>query len=494
MRNLLAVLVLCGCSGMPGTGGDGGGTATAGGSGGSTAGGAGGATAGGAAAGGSGGATAGGTGGATAGGSGGSTAGGSGGSTAGGAGGARAGGSGGASGGSAGGAMCPDAGMPMATGTTRDFTGSGTLQTLVAMSAPGDRIRVAAGTYGAQSITAKPSGDVFIEAAAGASPTFAGLTCNGCTHLYLRGLKFTGTVDLGTASFITLDTVSIDLGTQDASGLYIHGSGSATGMSHDITVVRSSIHNGARTIFILTNFSPNANWNHHLTFVNSDFQCGTHNCFQVSGGRDLRIENNVFHDPKGDGVLTAGGVRIDILRNRMRGSTANVVAVRLATPGTEWDNFAGVENMISSDITVANNVISGWVAAGVELDAATNIRVVYNTVAGPVGFKTWHRTPHDQANNVILNGNSNMTVWNNIFPTLQIDGADPMPSMIGTNLVGGSPMYVDTVSYQLAAGSPALDKGVVNAQTPLVDFTNAVRGAMPDYGALERGAPAPACP
>ena len=87
------------------------------------------------------------------------------------------------------------------------------------------------------------------------------------------------------SSFFRLDGVNIDLGDQDESALHIHGQGSA-GPSHDITVQDSSIHGGARTVFILGEFAPSENWNHDLVFSRCDFACGTHNCFQISGGRD----------------------------------------------------------------------------------------------------------------------------------------------------------------------------------------------------------------
>jgi hypothetical protein len=48
--------------------------------------------------------------------------------------------------------------------------------------------------------------------------------------------------------------------------------------------------------------------------------------------------------------------------------------------------------------------------------------------------------------------------------------------------------------YALAPGSPGIDAALVNAETPLVDFANRPRGAMPDVGARELGAPAASCP
>ncbi len=397
------------------------------------------------------------------------------------------------------GPLCPsDAGLPVATGTTRELRPGTTLGSLLAASAAGDRILVHAGSYPAESLKANPASAVFIEGAPGEVATFAGLTFTASSQLVLRDLRFTNTLKLDGSHHVLLDGVTIDVGTADTTGLHLHGQGAA-GATHDVAVVRSKIWGGARTIFILGRFAPSDTWNHHLDFVGNDFACGTHNCFQISGGRDIRIEDNSFHDPKGDGVLTAGATRVQVLRNRMKGvKSVASTAVRLATPGMEWDNFAGVENMISSEITVANNLISSWGAAGIELDAATDIRIVFNTVADTVGFKTWARVPHSQQGAEILKGNTQVKLWNNILPNVQLDGADPRPVLESNNLVrtggGGSnlitsdPQYADTTGYALSATSPALDKAMVNELTPAVDLDGLPRGAAPDVGARERGA------
>ena len=49
-------------------------------------------------------------------------------------------------------------------------------------------------------------------------------------------------------------------------------------------------------------------------------------------------------------------------------------------------------------------------------------------------------------------------------------------------------------NYELTDGSAAIDKALVNAETPLVDFAGSLRGDKPDLGAHELGAPAASCP
>jgi hypothetical protein len=170
----------------------------------------------------------------------------------------------------------------------------------------------------------------------------------------------------------------------------------------------------------------------------------------------------------------------------------------------EWDNYAGVENMISSAVTIANNVIDGW-DNGVQLDAATGISIVYNTVVDGTGIQFNHRTPHDQANNVILDGNQAIRVWNNILPSIALAAGESRPTFESNNVVwqdggGGNglitmdPQLDMTSDYALSAGSPAVDAAVDDADNPLVDFDNHLRGTKPDIGARELGATELSCP
>ncbi len=399
-------------------------------------------------------------------------------------------------------AVCDDQPPPAPSGDTIDVTPPMTIAEALATAAAGDRIVLHAGVYGSETISDVVFSDyVFVDAADGEDVRIPGLQFQSCSHLALRGFVVEGTLELDGSSDFWLSKLTLDAGASEEAALQFQGQGSA-GATHDVQIEDSTIQGGGRTIFVLGKFAPSDTWNHHLTFTRNQIGCGSHNCFQISGGRDLVIEANEITSTATSGVLTAGATRVQIARNRFRGMGAS--AMQIATPGAEWDNYAGVENMISSAIRIENNVIDGW-DNGVQLDAATDVAIVFNTVADGTGIRFNHRTPHDQSNNVILDGNSDIRVWNDILPSLSIDAAESRPSFEsnnlvfdsgggGTNLITDMPDFDGATDYELSSTSPALDAALVNEETPLVDFANRTRGAEPDIGAHELGAPPPACP
>jgi len=383
--------------------------------------------------------------------------------------------------------------MPSPAGATIDVRPPATLGSALSTAHPGDRIVLHAGTYTHEQISARTFADfVFVEVANGDQVTLPGVVFQKSDHIAIRGVHFAGTVMLDGSSNFTFREVTLDAGAGEEAALQIHGQSSA-GASHDVLVEDSKILGGGRTIFVLGAFAPSDKWNHHLTFLRNDITCGSHNCWQISGGRDMLIADNKINGTTTDGVLSAGGTRISILRNRFHGMGMKPpAAAHLASPGHEWDNYAGVENMISSAILVANNVADGW-ASFVTLDAARDIAIVYNTVADGVGISLNHRVPTDQSGKVILDGNSNIRVWNDILPSIKVATGEMMPMFAMNNLVGMPPGFANTTDYTLGAMSPAIDKALVNAETPLSDFDNHLRGDHPDIGARELGATSLAC-
>jgi hypothetical protein len=399
---------------------------------------------------------------------------------------------------------CPSA-LPQPTGATIDVKPPATLAAALAMAKAGDRVVLHAGTYAMEKISkVKFASFVFVEAAAGETVSMPGATFTSSDHIAISGVTFTATVMLDGSSNFAFTKVVLDGGATENAALQIHGQSSA-GASHDVLVQDSTIKGGGRTIFILGVFAPSDGWNHHLTFVRDDITCGSHNCFQVSGGRDIVIDGNRINGTTTSGVLTAGATRVTITRNRFVGMAGtSPAATQIASPGMEWDNYAGVENMISSAVVIANNVADGW-GSFVQLDAARDVAIVYNTVADGKGVVFDHRVPHDQKGNVVLDGNSNIRIWNSVLPT--INPGDQPPLFFSNNVVwkgggaGGTgnlttaPMF-DAASkdFALAAGSVGVDGALLNAETPVVDFEDRPRGNKPDIGAHELGAGAPVCP
>ncbi len=400
---------------------------------------------------------------------------------------------------------CSTAPKPAAGATVIDVRAPATLAAALMTAKAGDRVVLHAGSYAKETISnRKFATPVFIEVAAGDAVTLAGATFKSCDHLSFRDVKFSATVMLDGSSNFTFHGVTLDAGATEEAALHIHGQ-SAAGASHDVLVEDSVIGGGGRTIFVLGSFAPSDKWNHHLTFVRDDITCGSHNCFQISGGRDLVIDGNRINGTTTAGVLTAGATRVSITRNRMKGMAGkSPCAAQIASPGMEWDNYDGVENMISSAVVIANNVIDGWGAA-VQLDAARDVAIVHNTVADGTGVRFNHRVPHDRMGNVILNGNSDIRVWNDVMPSLSVATGETGPTFASNNVVwkggGGGTGVITTAptftgaDFALAPGNAGLDAALVNAETPLVDFENRPRGPKPDIGAHELGAPAPAaCP
>jgi hypothetical protein len=402
--------------------------------------------------------------------------------------------------GGAGGGTCAEPQPLKPTGATVDVTPPMTLASALGKAKAGDRVVLHAGAYTGENISKVSFAEhVFIEAAAGDVVTLPGLHLTSCDHLVLDGMHVDGTLELEGSSQIVLRHVTLSGPGEDAA-LQFQGQ-HAAGANHDVSVEDSTIGGGGRTVFILGKFAPAEQWNHHLSFVRTKFQCGSHNCFQISGGRDITIAESEITSDTTAGVLTAGATRVEIARNRF--SAKDGAAMQIATPGMEWDNYAGVENMISSAVLIANNVVSGF-KTGVQLDAASDVAIVYNTFVDGTGVRFNHRTPHDQAENVILNGNENVRIWNDIMPALSVAQGDKPPAFFSNNLISGAgaggdhPIQGDAKldaqnGYALLAGSAALDQALVNAETPLVDFERRPRGEKPDLGARELSAPPPAC-
>lgn len=475
-----ALLFACtGTAGSGGGGGPGGGSAAGGGA---------------SSGGGSGGGSAAGGGAATGGGSasGGGAAAGGGSATGGGAaagGGSAAGGGGAIDAGP--GCLTWDAGVGEATGQTLTLSPGTKLGTVLGNAQPGDKIVVHGGSYPSESISKTFTSDVFIEAAAGETPLFHGLSLPDASHLVFRGIHFDDTLSLNNTSYMVFDQINLVV-PAGSSGIELFNSGG--GPTHHVKFLRSHIEGGDRTIFFGGSFGMEPTWNHDFEFRQNDFVCGTHNCFQFSGGANAIIDDNDFHDPKGDGILTAGGAHITITRNRMRGDPGvGSTAIALATPGKEWDNYQDVDYMLSTDITVANNLIVNWGGNGIALEALDGVKIVYNTIANcQLGLWTWARSPTGYGSNgpVIIDGNHNVSLWNNIIPSRQIDSSDPPLLLDSHNIT--APSYVDMTEFVPVMNSAAIDAALVNADTPNYDRRGSPRTGTPDIGAWE--VEAPSCP
>ena len=397
---------------------------------------------------------------------------------------------------------CPaPLGPPAIVGTTYELAPGESLADLLASVESGDEIVVQPGDHGDVEVRDLAfEGWVVVRAGSGEAPSFGSLWLERVSGVYFEGLSYSETVTVQSGERVTFDGVTIDVGPIDGAAFHVRGRGGSLG-SRDVTLRRSRIVGGGRTVFLHSLFTPPDEWNQRITLAENDFSCMERGCVQISGARGVTIEDNTFRDSLGYGVLMAGAIDVDVRRNRFVGVPgASSGAVRIATPGREWDDFDGVEHMISEDVRVANNLITDF-GTGIELSAARRVDIVFNTVTDGRGLYTWHRTPHDRSGAVILEGNSDYRVWNNVLSEVQIDAADPRPTLeshnaaraggAGEGLITGDPGLA--ADGTLLAGSPLHDAALVHPDNPAGDFEGRLRGSAPDIGAVEDGAAPGSC-
>ncbi len=405
---------------------------------------------------------------------------------------------------------CPaPEGPPDITGATHDLAAGGDLSAAVGAAASGDAIVLADGDYGDVTIADVGfDGWLVVRAAPGATVTIASLRLTNTRGLYFEGVTFEGRVLVEAAERTVLDTIRLEIPDPGDPTGYPGGgidvSGRGVGRGNRGFVLRNSyIRGGRRTLFLHSLFVAPDDWNQDLTIVNNELDCvGDRNCVQISGSRGVLIADNTFRSAH-DGVLMAGAIDVQVLRNRFEGTAASGQAggaVRVASPGYQWDAFNGVGHMVSTDVLVANNLVEGY-RIGVELAACRRVDVVFNTVIGGRGLSTWHRVPVDERGNTVLVGNDEYRVWNNVLGELRVDAMDPRPTFesnnaaatggMGPGLVTADPMLgPDGVPL---AGSPLIDTALVTADNPADDLRGATRDGAPDIGAFEVGATV-ACP
>ncbi|MGE0784744.1 MAG: hypothetical protein AB7S26_03575 [Sandaracinaceae bacterium] len=408
------------------------------------------------------------------------------------------------------GPRCPaPEGAPAITGATHMLAGGGDLAALVGTAASGDEIVLADGTYGDVTITDDAfDGWLVIRAAPGATPRIASLHLTNTVGLYFEGVTFEGQVLIEAAERTVLDHIRLDIADRGDPTMYpgggINVSGRGVGRGNrDFVLRNSTIRGGRRTLFLHSLFVVPDEWNQNLVIQNNELDCvGDRNCIQISGSQHVLIADNTFRSAH-DGVLMAGAIDVQVLRNRFEGTASSGSAggaVRVASPGYQWDAFDGVGNMVSTDVLVANNLVRGY-GTGVELAACRRVDVVFNTVMDGRGLSTWHRVPVDENGDTVLVGNDEYRVWNNVLGEIRIDGLDPRPTFESNNAAGTGGMGAGLITSDPLldaegipmSGSPLIDAALVHADNPTDDLLRADRTGPPDIGGVEVGATV-ACP
>lgn len=311
----------------------------------------------------------------------------------------------------------------LAGGAAIELRPGETLAAALGRARAGDRVIVHAGHYPHEEIRAAFPRFVTIEAARGAAPVFAGLTFRHSQHIRLRGLRVTGTLTLEHSAHFELTGLALDAGEGGGAALHLLTKRRDAGATHHVRVTRSIIRGGGRTVFVLTHFRPSEEWAHELAFEDNEMSCGSRTCFQLSGARDVLIARNRVVTAKAKGVLLAGAQRIRIVRNRLEGGAGP--AIQIGTPGREWDAYAGVEHMISSDVLVEANVVRSWRGPAIQLDGCRHVSIVRNAAEGGSGLVTHRRAPTDLAGRTILVGNTGVRLRRNRLPAIETAEGDP---------------------------------------------------------------------
>ena len=107
---------------------------------------------------------------------------------------------------------------------------------------------------------------------------------------------------------------------------------------------------------------------------------------------------------------------------------------------------------------------------------------------------------------VILEGNQDYRVWNNIFERVSIASEDPAPSFSAKNVIAQGnldgwqqtitedPQLSGSPEWAPLAGSPVVDAGASGQPAqPSIDRFGQPRDTLPDVGAVELGSTQALC-
>jgi hypothetical protein len=318
-------------------------------------------------------------------------------------------------------------------------------------AANGSVVCVAAGSYGAVSLTSGRTGFVTIQPAAGAQVVFSDLNSAPNAGYYrVRGVRVTGMVDLGSRS-------SNSGGHLELIGNDLRGVSIWSGMT-DILIDHNYIHDGGNLIETLGGTRVTINGNRFKT-------AGGDALFITSGWRDYTITNNEISD------IRENGAHNDCLQSYLGGT--NLVYRGNYLHDNRCQGFflkdGAVTNVTFEDNLLVNNnapcIISGCdpgspqiIQTGDVANMVARRNTVWNNSGGWL-YRDWGGGPdsavmdHNVAQSVGRTDGVAVTEDHNVFGT----GLTGLVSGI-TSVIDAQPDFINpaTDDYRLAGS----DKGV----------------------------------
>jgi len=376
------------------------------------------------------------------------------------------------------------------TGSIHDVYPGSSIAAALASAAAGDVVVVHAGDYPPLEISSvEPAARVVVTGASGEHVSVEALTLERTAHLAIRDLTVHGRV------YITL-TTDLELSGLVVAPLESGGNTLSVDRSSDITIERSRLEGGVRTIVLYTGPLPMSEWVHDVRIRDVELVRGNR-CMQVIGARAVTIERMWCHDLDPSdwnvGIQLSGSDDVRITQSRFEGPPGARIG-RGLTFGRPTDVAEGGELLTVTHTVVASTLVHGFAENGILLEGTSDTDIV-NVTSWDNG--TAERRAPGLMTDFSFGGNPGVRLWNDLLETIAFHPSDAPPALVthvlaleggsGEALITGDPMFVDRTTYELAPSSPAIDAGITLPGTPGLDLAGRARVGAPDLGALEHG-------
>lgn len=353
--------------------------------------------------------------------------------------------------------------LPGPTAVTPVAAQSQTLAQLVASATPGQTVTVPTGAHPALAITNRiwaPPLKILGQDGA----TVDSVTLSGVTGLVVEKVKIPRTVLINNGSSDITFKQNVITG---QGGIAID----VRSRSHHLSFIGNTVERGGRNILLYSGSVPESQWIHHVTIQGNDLGGAVGDNIQITGATDVLIAQNYIHDPAdntdhNDGIQLLGAQRVRITQNTLTthggcclGDQGIIISAARAAGGTTStvpDPYLKVSNT-----TVDHNLIHHWRGTGIAVDGTLNTTITRNT--------SWDNFSSASTTSKIglligttLGPNTGIVVDGNILQTVvKGNSAAVFPNLVN-NCIGGDPLFVDRVLYELKPASLCLGFGYVD--------------------------------